>query len=46
MQHDHLAVVPACAFIGPLPQRADGFMLFSLGFALCFLVAQAWVTTG
>jgi hypothetical protein len=46
MQHDHPFAIPACAFVAPVPGRADGPMLFSLGFALCFLVAQVWLGIG
>lgn len=46
MQDDHPATLPACAFIGPLPQAPDGPALASLGLALCLLAVQGWLGIG
>lgn len=46
MQHDHTTALPACAFVGPLPQAPDGLTLASIGLALCFLAAQVWLGIG
>jgi hypothetical protein len=46
MQDDHPCAIPACAFVAPVSGGAGRPMLFSLGLAFCFLVAQVWLGIG